>query len=139
VTARTQLTEAEIAEIRDACLDGVSVHDLAARYGRSNTTIAKHTYDLRAQPEMPPLDVAPDNPHAERWDQRAACRGTDVDVFFPTEDDKAGIDFARRICGTCAVKTPCLQEAMDSGSQGIWAGTTDRQRNGMRDRARRVA
>jgi WhiB family redox-sensing transcriptional regulator len=139
VSSRTQLTPAEIEEIRDAHLDGVGVHELAARYRRSTTTISKVTFDLRVQPEMPPLEVAPDNPDAQKWTQRAACRWSDVDTFFPGEDNKPGIEFAQRICAACPVTVPCLQEAMDTGSLGIWAGTTERQRNGMRARARRAA
>lgn len=73
-----RLTATEIDEIRDAHLDGVGVRELAARYSRSTTTISKVTFDLRAQPEMPPPEVAPDNPNAERWWQRAACRDTVV-------------------------------------------------------------
>lgn len=139
MTSRTQLTPAQIAEMRDLCIDGMSIRDLAARFGRSTTTVSNYTLDLRAQPELPPLDVAPDNPKAERWDQRAACRGTDREVFFPTEEDKAGINFAKRICAVCPVTVPCMQEAMDFNLQGIWGGTTDRQRGGMKARARRAA
>lgn len=139
MTPRNRITAEEIVDIRNACLDGVSIHDLAARYGRSNSTIAKHTSDLRAKPELPPIEVAPDNPEAERWEQRAACRWSDVDTFFPNEEDKPGIDFAKRICGACAVRATCLQEALDSNLIGIWGGTTDRQRSGMKARARRAA
>jgi WhiB family redox-sensing transcriptional regulator len=141
VTKRAQLTPAQITEMRDLCLDGMGIRELAARFNRSSTTVSNYTADLRARPEMPPLEVAPDNPNADRWWHRAACRDTDVNTFYPGDDDGPGIEFAQRICGACPleVRSACLQEALEAGLQGIWGGTTDRQRHKMSARARRGA
>ena len=62
-----------------------------------------------------------------RWRQRAACRGTDLDVFFPERGETAGP--ARQLCARCQVRQPCLDYALSNRiTHGIWGGLTERER-----------
>ncbi len=72
------------------------------------------------------------------WRQRGACRGLDPDVFYPPSDDEA--DEAKAICATCPVKEPCLEFALDTReAEGIWGGTTARERRRLLRQRRKIA
>lgn len=45
------------------------------------------------------------------WQDDAACKGYDLDVFFPPRN---GTDYraAKQICAGCDVTRPCLEQAM---------------------------
>jgi len=67
------------------------------------------------------------------WQQRAACRDAEPDLFFPTCDDFTAVENARqlvaaaKVCHACTVRRECLTYAVDSGQRfGIWAGHTPR-------------
>jgi len=63
------------------------------------------------------------------WREKAACLGMDIEVFFPDPPHKKPT-FAVAVCNTCKVKAECRREA-DSNLdmyQGVWGGTTQRQR-----------
>ena len=65
------------------------------------------------------------------WRERAACRGADLQVFFPGRGEPA--EPARRICACCAVRQPCLDYAISHGIvDGIWGGLTERDRRPLR-------
>ncbi len=65
------------------------------------------------------------------WRYRAACRGADLDVFFPGRGESA--EPARRVCAGCPVRQPCLDYALSHGiTHGIWGGLTDRDRRSLR-------
>jgi WhiB family redox-sensing transcriptional regulator len=42
------------------------------------------------------------------WQERAACRGVDADIFFPRGITEKRFDEAKKICATCSVKKECL-------------------------------
>ncbi|MGO9456577.1 MAG: WhiB family transcriptional regulator, partial [Acidimicrobiales bacterium] len=67
-----------------------------------------------------------------RWMAWAACRGTDIEVFFPErgQDVKRG----KAICAGCLVREECLKYALDHGREllGTWAGTGEQERRRMR-------
>jgi len=70
---------------------------------------------------------------AARWRARAACRGTDLDVFFPERGESAGP--ARQVCARCPVCQPCLEYALSNRiTHGIWGGLTDRERRPLQSR-----
>jgi WhiB family redox-sensing transcriptional regulator len=67
------------------------------------------------------------------WRERAACRGADLQVFFPGRGESA--EPARRICAACPVRQPCLDYAISHGIvHGIWGGLAERDRRGLRSR-----
>jgi Transcription factor WhiB len=68
-----------------------------------------------------------------RWRERAACRGTDLDVFFPERGETA--DHARQVCAACPVREPCLEYVLSNRiTHGIWGGLTERERRPLRSR-----
>ena len=67
------------------------------------------------------------------WRYRAACRGADLEVFFPGRGESA--EPARQFCALCPVRQPCLQFALSHGIvHGIWGGLTERDRRALRTR-----
>lgn len=67
------------------------------------------------------------NAALEGWKTEGNCRSHPVDVFFPS--DGIGVQEARKICGTCPVKTPCLEYALRHRiAHGVWGGTSERER-----------
>ena len=68
------------------------------------------------------------------WRARAACRGTDPELFFPIgrdDVDRPEIDAAKEICAGCPVLDDCLDYALATHQpDGIWGGltTSERQR-----------
>jgi hypothetical protein len=64
---------------------------------------------------------------AARWREQAACRGTDLNLFFPERGQTA--EPARQICAQCPVRQPCLDYAITNQIvDGIWGGLTVRER-----------
>lgn len=60
------------------------------------------------------------------------CATTDPDIFFPEKGVKGQsiyiINAARKICGACPYKKPCLAWAVEKNEIGIWGGTTQKER-----------
>ena len=64
---------------------------------------------------------------AARWRELAACRGADLEVFFPGRGESAGP--TRQVCAACPVRQPCLDYAVSNRiTHGIWGGMTERER-----------
>ena len=63
------------------------------------------------------------------WRKRAACRGIDVEIFFPETDDDAEAEVAKAVCEVCPVRQACLEHALvHREREGIWGGATERER-----------
>ena len=62
-------------------------------------------------------------------DNDSACRGLDVDVFFPTYDE--GALRAKLICRECPVKDLCLELHLHE-EVGVWGGKSERERRALR-------
>ena len=63
------------------------------------------------------------------WQIRAACRGSDPDIFFPAPGDLASAAGAKAVCASCDVRTACLAYALATGStDGIWGGLDEKER-----------
>lgn len=67
------------------------------------------------------------------WQEHAACRGEDPELFFPAStsgpDHERQIRAAKAVCELCTVRFECLQDAMGRHAQdGIWGGMTDVER-----------
>ena len=72
------------------------------------------------------------------WRQHAACRGVDPDVFYPVSEEDA--EDAKAICHTCPVREPCLEYALANRERdGVWGGTTERERRRMIRQRRKSA
>ncbi len=70
---------------------------------------------------------------AARWRELAACRGADLDVFFPGRGESA--EPARQVCARCPVRQPCLDYAVSNTiTHGIWGGLAERERRALRSR-----
>lgn len=55
----------------------------------------------------------------------ALCTEVDPELFFP---NGGPVPEARRICGACSVRQECLEYALANGVQGVWGGTSHRER-----------
>lgn len=85
--------------------------------------------------------ICPDSVQAERWRPDAACRSTDPDLFFPVGTTGPALDHiaaAKAICGTCPVRVPCLEFALETNQDsGVWGGTSEEERRQLRRRRQR--
>jgi hypothetical protein len=71
-----------------------------------------------------------ERPVDEAWRLHGRCRSVDPDTFFPPPAEPA--DFALALCRSCPVQAPCLAAALDSADgNGVWGGTTPRERRAM--------
>ena len=74
------------------------------------------------------------------WRTRAACTGIDSDIFYPASEDDADALEAKAICAACPVQTTCLEHALASRErEGIWGGTTERERRRIHRQRRKSA
>lgn len=65
------------------------------------------------------------------WVRLAACRGMDMETFFPTRGQSSGP--AKDTCARCVVREDCLDEALTMNERfGIWGGKSERQRRRIR-------
>jgi WhiB family redox-sensing transcriptional regulator len=69
------------------------------------------------------------------WHERAACRGDGAERFI--RGPKAQYDEALlTLCRDCPVRQECLEAALaDPDLQGLWGGTTERERREIRRQA----
>jgi WhiB family redox-sensing transcriptional regulator len=88
--------------------------------------------------------VAQDKPPARLWrTDDAACRGADIELFYP-EGPKAAArtKAARLICSGCPVKAKCLEVHMDEeksggGRYGIKGALTAEERRALQKKRTR--
>ena len=80
-----------------------------------------------------------DAPHGEpdhEWRNRASCRDTDPDLFFPVGTTHLAlpqIDWAKSVCRACEVRTECLRYALETNQEaGVWGGTSEEERRKLR-------
>lgn len=70
------------------------------------------------------------------WRDRAACQGTDPELFFPAGSTGVAVDHtqaARAVCESCGVRAACLQFALETNQEaGIWGGTSEEERRRLR-------
>ncbi len=76
------------------------------------------------------------------WQDRAACVGTDAELFFAPDGERPDDRELREteaaaVCAQCPVRAQCLDYALaNSIKHGIWGGLTKEGRS--RERRRRV-
>jgi WhiB family redox-sensing transcriptional regulator len=72
------------------------------------------------------------------WRKRAACRGIDPEVFYPVSDEDG--EEAKAICAMCPVRQACLEHALAHRErEGVWGGTTERERRRIHRQRRKSA
>jgi WhiB family redox-sensing transcriptional regulator len=66
---------------------------------------------------------------ATTWRRQAACRGLDVEVFYPVTEDEADAAEAKAVCVLCPVRQACLEHALAHRERGgVGGGTPARER-----------
>jgi WhiB family redox-sensing transcriptional regulator len=72
------------------------------------------------------------------FDGTQSCMSVDPEMFFPEDYEDRGVtERAKSICKSCPLTLDCLEYAMsDASLDGIWGGTTPRERKNMRRRKR---
>lgn len=76
--------------------------------------------------------MASEQPRPDHWRTRAACRGEDINLFFPGQGAVVGP--AKKICDTCPVRRQCIEddlaavEALQVRTFGVRGGLTARAR-----------
>lgn len=74
------------------------------------------------------------------WMELANCRGMDPNLFHPGKGGNDLADAAKQVCARCQVRDECLAYALDNNfAQGVWGGTSDRDRRRLRRNRERVA
>lgn len=72
----------------------------------------------------------------ERWRDRAACRNSDPNLFFPGGSTGTAIDqidAAKAVCRSCPVQDACLLFALRTNQEaGVWGGTDEGERHRLR-------
>jgi len=70
---------------------------------------------------------------AQEWKHEAKCVNLSVPEIIATFDVGRGksANRARRFCSSCPVRKDCLNYALVNGDRGIWAGTTEAERDAM--------
>lgn len=81
----------------------------------------------------------------DSWKADAACRGEDVDAFFPEGQGQPASVFrahtsVARFCDSCTVRAACLNYALANPSlQGWWGGVSPRERRELLRRGKQTA
>lgn len=74
------------------------------------------------------------------WRSKAACRGLDPQIFYPSTDDEGDAAAAKVVCSACPVQEPCLEHALGRREKdGVWGGATEKERRRMIRQRRRTA
>lgn len=74
------------------------------------------------------------------WRNDAACKHLGPRFMFPPTDNMVAVKAAISICGTCPVRSACLNHALEHDEiYGVWGGTTPRERTQLFRRRRRLS
>lgn len=66
--------------------------------------------------------------------EEASADQSVAELFFPEPGGKNDAAEAKLLCSLCAVQVDCLRFALDTAVEGIWGGTTARERQDIRSR-----
>ena len=70
------------------------------------------------------------------WRDRAACRDTDPELFFPIGSTGPAVDqisAAKAVCRRCEAQGQCLEFALVTNQEaGVWGGTSEEERRKLR-------
>ncbi|MFF8610842.1 WhiB family transcriptional regulator [Streptomyces sp. NPDC015346] len=81
---------------------------------------------------------------SDRWEDFAACRTVDPDLFFP--DGRGAVrvaqeEAAKAVCrNVCLVRQQCLRQALDTRqTEGVWGGLDEKERRRLLRRSMRAS
>jgi WhiB family transcriptional regulator, redox-sensing transcriptional regulator len=78
-------------------------------------------------------------PSTASWRKLAACQGIDPEIFYPASDEDDAWE-AKAICSECPVRQACLEHALAHRErEGVWGGTTERERRRIHRQRRKSA
>ncbi len=78
-------------------------------------------------PEAPDLlTVADLFPRRPAWMASGACRDRPDVTWFPEKGQSAAP--AKAVCAGCPTRARCLEYAIETGVEGVWGGTSTRER-----------
>ena len=67
-----------------------------------------------------------------RWEDDAACRGMNPELFYPGQGES--VAEARAVCEECPVRRECLSTALARPEMfGVWGGLAERGRRQVRN------
>jgi len=73
---------------------------------------------------------------SDDWRERAACRDTDPELFFPIGTTGLAIEQikeAKAVCNCCESIEECLEFALATNQEsGVWGGTSEEERRKVR-------
>lgn len=74
------------------------------------------------------------------FDGSQPCAQIDPDLFFPDNQGEARKvkNITRKICGTCAFQTPCLEYALETNPLGTWGGLQESERRRLKKTRRNL-
>lgn len=85
------------------------------------------------------LFIEREGPVALEWQERAACKGMDQNIFYgpdapeSTQERVAREEKAKAVCYSCPVRRQCLDYALRHNEvYGIWGGMTERERRNLK-------
>lgn len=77
------------------------------------------------------------------WQEEAACKGADINLFFPAERGSKSYyqyEEIEKYCASCPVQEECLQFALDNFIyNGIWGGKSANQRRMIAKQMRNIS
>jgi WhiB family redox-sensing transcriptional regulator len=83
------------------------------------------------------------DPEEMWWLPDARCIGQDPELFFPVGTTPTALqqtERAKAICGTCPVRTDCLEWSLVTCQDaGVWGGLDEEERRVIRRARRRTA
>jgi hypothetical protein len=81
-------------------------------------------------PILPTTPLGVRSGSAIAWMTQGACVSRQEIDWFPRERESA--DEAKAVCAECDVRERCLAQGIVRHEFGIWGGTTERERDGLR-------
>ena len=64
------------------------------------------------------------------WKDIPSCTGIDVEVFFTEEKGNyPHLNYIKKLCSNCPVQVQCFDYAIENLVEGIWGGTTKKERD----------
>jgi WhiB family transcriptional regulator, redox-sensing transcriptional regulator len=121
-------------------IDPRSASTLMSRLRKEGVVLPYQRTDMiDLNPEEPPVLERLEYELATRepWMERSACRGLDPNLFFPERGQPT--ETAKGVCGECPVREDCLDYSIRTRQVwGVWGGTSERERRGLRREARTV-